>query len=97
MVLITRIWEEVSKLFLDFLTKSEHSPWRKVLAHFARREYQSESGNVAHSHIILAVDEKKLTEEELEFVNNLARGSIFDVVKSEDINDFIDRGLIQDQ
>ena len=95
--LITRIWEEVSKLFLDFLVKSEHSPWKKVAAVFARREYQKESGNVAHSHIILAVDEENLTAEELNFVHNLAAGSIFDVVKSSDINDYIDRGLIRDQ
>ena len=78
--LIVRVWEEVSKLFLNFLTTSENSPFKKILALFARREYQKESGNVAHGHIILAIDELNLTSKELEFVNNLAAGSIFDVV-----------------
>ena len=67
-----------------------------MLASFARREYQSESGNVAHSHIILAVDESQLSMEELEFVNNLAAGSIFDVVKCDDIQEYIDRGITQE-
>ena len=93
--LILRIWEEVSQLFLQYLTESEHSPWKKVAAMFARREYQSESGNVAHSHIILAVDEDQLSDEELEFVNNLAVGSIFDVVKCDDVEDYIKRGIIE--
>ena len=54
--LILRVWEEVSKLFLDFIQNSPHSPFKLLKAIFGRREYQSESGNVAHSHIILAID-----------------------------------------
>jgi predicted GIY-YIG superfamily endonuclease len=92
--LILRVWEETSKLFLDFIKNSKNSPYKKVNATFSRREYQSYSGNVAHSHIILAVDYKSLTEEESEFVNNLANGSVFDVVKSENIHEYVEKHLI---
>ena len=92
--LMLRIWEEVSKLFLDFLTTSPHSPYKNINATFARREYQSNSGNLAHSHIILAVDWEVLSTEEKQFVENLACGSAFDVVKSCDIQKYIDLNLI---
>ena len=92
--LMVRIWEEVSKFFLDFLTKSPHSPYKKVKATFARREYQSNSGNLAHSHIILAVDKELLTPKECEFVDNLGCASVFDVVKSENIEEYLEEGII---
>jgi predicted GIY-YIG superfamily endonuclease len=95
--LMLRIWEEVSKLFLDFLTGNPNSPYKNVKATFSRREYQSNSGNLGHAHIILAINWDRLTDEECEFVKNLARGSIFDVVRSDEIQDYIDRELIKSQ
>ena len=75
--LMLRTWEEVSKLFLDFITSSPNSPYKNIKATFARREYQSNSGNLAHSHIILAVNWEELSSEERQFVENLANGSVF--------------------
>ena len=95
--LLLRLWEEVSKLFLDFLTTSTNSPYKNVKATFSRREYQSNSGNLAHAHIILAVNWLKLTEEQKVFVENLAKCSIFDVVKSNDIGNYLERGIILHQ
>ena len=92
--LMLRIWEEVSQLFLEFITKSPHSPFKRVHATFSRREYQSFSGNLSHAHIILAIHWSALTTEEREFVKNLAKGSIFDVVKSEDIEKYKEMRLI---
>ena len=39
-----RIWEEVSRLFLEFMTKSTHSPYYNVKAKLTRRG-QSNSEN----------------------------------------------------
>ena len=41
---------------------------QNVKAVFSRRNYQSNSGNIAYSHIILAVDWEKIIEEESVFV-----------------------------
>ena len=45
--------------------KSPSSPYKNVKTVFYIREYQSNSGNLAHAHIILAVDIEKLSEEEM--------------------------------
>ena len=95
--LMLRIWEETSKIFLDYLTQSKNSPYRNVKATFSRREYQSNSGNLSHAHIIIAVNWDALTVEERDFVNNLARGSVYDVVRSHEIPDYIDQELINSQ
>ena len=92
--LMLRVWEEVSKLFLDFLTKSPHSPYKNVKALFSRREYQSNSGNLAHAHIILAVDWDQLDDNQRHFVKNLGRASVFDTVRSNEIPDYIRRKII---
>ena len=56
--LMLKVWEEVSKLFIDFVTKIPSSPYQNVKSLFSIREYQSNSGNIAHT--ILAVDWEKL-------------------------------------
>jgi hypothetical protein len=92
--LMLRIWEEVSELFLNFITKSPHSPFKNVDATFARRECQSNSGNLGDAHIILAICWSALTADERQFVENLGKGSIFEVIKSEDIEKYKEMGLI---
>ena len=93
--LMLQIWVEVSKLFLEFITKSAHSPCCNVKATFARREYESNSGNLTHSHIIIAINKKELSNEQIEFVNNLACGSVFDMVRSKDIYNYIQKKIIK--
>ena len=48
--------------------KSPSSPYKNVKTVFYIREYQSNSGNLAHAHIILDVNIEKLSEEENVFV-----------------------------
>ena len=60
-----RIWEEISKIFLDFLQSSPNSPFKKVGSIFARKEYQSLSGNLSHTHLIAEILYHLLTEAEL--------------------------------
>ena len=54
--------------------KSPSSPYNNTKAVFYKREYQSNSGNLAHAHIILAVDIEKLSEEENVFVKKTCMG-----------------------
>ena len=69
-----RVREEVSKRFIDFFIKSPSSLYKNVKVVFYRREYQSNSGNLAHAHIILAVDIEKLSEEENVYVKKTCMG-----------------------
>ena len=47
------IWEEVFLLFLEYLRKSPSSPFKKLNAIFARKEYQSKQGNLSHAHMMI--------------------------------------------
>ena len=69
--LLLRTWQEVCKLFLDYLKNSPKIPFRKVVSLFARHEYQKDAGNLPHTHAMLKVNWDKMTEEEKEFVNDL--------------------------
>ena len=84
-----RIWEEVSKLFLDYLKKSKSSPYKNVFAIFARKEYQKDRGNVSHTHLMLKIDWTKLTAEEKTFMDDLIRASVIDVVRVDEVDDLV--------
>ena len=51
--------------------KSPSSPYKNVKAVFSRREYQYNFGNIAHAHIILAIDREKQSEEASVFVRKI--------------------------
>ena len=50
---------------------------------------------MAHSYIIIAINEKELSNEQIEYVNNLACGSAFDVLRSKDIGNYIQKIIIK--
>ena len=91
-VLLLRIWEEVTKFFLRFIMKSPHSPYKRVLSMFARKEYQELTGNLSHIHLMLEVNWKKLNENETKFVNDLCRCSLMDIVRPSEVQKLIDDG-----
>lgn len=59
--LILRNWHETRSLFLNYLLKSPHSPFKQVDAIFARDEYQAEVGNLPHIHLMLSISWDMLT------------------------------------
>ena len=65
-------WEQVFLLVLEYLRKSETSPFKKMSAIFARKEYQKDKGNLSHSHLMVRLDWSQMSEEETEFVKNLS-------------------------
>lgn len=92
--LLLRVWEEVSSLFIDLLKKSNHSPFYNTFALFARKEYQSEVGNLSHIHAILKVKWESLSEEEREFVKLLIRASVCDIIRTDEVEYYISQGII---
>ena len=79
--LFLRIWEETFLLFIEYLRKSPSSPFKRLNAIFARKEYQSKQGNLSHSHLIAELKWSVMSEEEKEFVNDLIRADIFEIVR----------------
>ena len=64
--LLLRNWQEVSKLFVEYLQRSPTSPFCRVGGIFVRYEYQKDTGNLSHIHLILQVKWDELTPEEKE-------------------------------
>ena len=91
--IMLRVWEEVSKLFIAFLRKSEHSSFKKVESLFVSKEYQQSSRNISHTHLILEVLWDLLTIEQRIFVEDLIRASLFDIVCSDEIEKFVEDGI----
>ena len=93
--LFLRIWQEVSKLFIEYLQKSTASPLRHVVSIFARIEYQKDKGNLSHTHLMAKVNWEKLIIEEKEFLDDLICASILDVVRVDEVDHLIDHGIIE--
>jgi hypothetical protein len=92
--LLLRIWEEISKLFLEYLKKSKSSPYKNVFAIFARKEYQKDRGNLSHTHLMLKLAWSKLSEEEKNFIDDLIRASVCDVVRVDEVDHMVEHGLL---
>ena len=90
-----RIWEEVFLLFIKYLKYSPSSPFKKFNAIFARKEYQTKQGNLSHSHMMIELKWSKMSQEEKDFVNDLIRASIFDIVKPEEAQAMVEEGVFQ--
>ena len=93
--LLIRVWEEVFLLFIDYLRKSQTSPFKKLIALFARKEYQLKRGNLSHSHMMIALNWLEMTENEKQFMNELIRASIFDIVRYDEIDRYIQDGVFE--
>ena len=92
-VLFLRNWQEVSKLFIDYLRNSPSSPFCKVGAIFVRYEYQKDAGNLSHIHLILHVIWESLSDTEKEFDRDLIRASGGEIVRFDEVQSMIDEGI----
>ena len=91
--MLLRVWEETFLLFIEYLCKSTTSPFRKVNAIFARKEYQSSKGNLSHAHMMICLMWELMNEDKRTFVNDLIRASIFDIVRPDEIDRFMEDGI----
>ena len=90
---LLRIWEEVYQLIIDYLRKSKSSPFKHLHALFGRKEYQTKRGNISHLHMMIALMWGLMSEAEKEFVNDLIRASIFDIVRTNEVPRMIEEGI----
>ena len=94
-VVVLRNWMETRKLFIDYLATSDSSPYSPVKSIFARDEYQSEAGNLPHIHAMLEIDVAALTPEQRRKLDELIRASICDIVKAEEVEEYIEHGIFK--
>ena len=95
MGLFTRNWMEVKKLFLLYLYNSDSSPYPCSDCIFARDEYQPDTGNLSHMHLMQGINKAKLTQEQKDKLDDLIRCSIFDIVRTEEVQGLIDEGIMK--
>lgn len=94
-VLLLRNWQEVCKLFIDYLRKSPSSPYKSVLSIFARNEYQKEVGNLSHIHLMLQIYWRLLNESQTAFVKDLIRASVLEIVRTSEVQTLLDEGIFK--
>ena len=93
--LLLRNWQEISKLFVEYLYKSLTSPFRRVGGIFVRYEYQKDAGNLSHIHLILQVLWDELTDCEKEFMQDIIRASKNEIVRPAEVQQLIDEGIFK--
>ena len=97
---LSRCWLEVQKLWLEFVifsTTSKHGQRFKVSHAFFRDEYQDCSGNLCHIHGLFGLHKDDMDDETFkQFLCDLQSNSIGDIIPSDEIKDYVERGLLKD-
>ena len=94
--ILLRNWVEVRTLILRHI-KDKLSFAGVTVALFSRDEYQKESGNLFHEHFVLAILQATLDRDSERFVQDLLRTSAFDVIRTDEIESLMQRGLLKSQ
>ena len=88
------MWEEVSLIFILLFNNSPHSPYKKVGYFFARKEYQSNYGNVSRTHIMIEVCWALLTIVRKISVEDFTGASMCDIIREYEIDTFVEEKMI---
>ncbi len=88
---------EVRKLLLEFIMTSSSTTLGKVLPAFFRDEYQDDSGNLSHIHGLIGLLRADMENSEFkDFVCSLQRSAVCDLITTDEIPDYIEKGLLKD-
>ena len=87
-------WVEVRTLILQYF-KDHLTFLGATTAIFSRDEYQEKAGNPFHEYMVIVIDKSSMTEEAIECVQDLLRTSVMEVVRTDEINSLIDKGLMK--
>ena len=95
--LTLRNWQETCALLLVYLRKSPSSPLKNMKTMFARYEYQKDVGNLSHIHFLAELNWSTMNAEEKKFVKDMIRASVLDIVRTDEMQRFIDDGILDNQ
>ena len=93
--LLLRNWMEVRKVFFNYMLKTEEGPFKYLITIFVRDEYQPTKGNLSHQHLITELKLNLLAEKELEFIQELVRAQICNIVNHDEVEELINHGIFK--
>ena len=86
----------LAKHFLLLHIKHHISVLGTTTAIFARDEYQACEGNLSHNHLILAIDKSSMNHESEQYIKDLIRTFVMEIVKTEtDLPRLLKNGLLK--
>jgi len=95
---VSRCWLEVRRLWLEFIILSTTTKLKKVSHAFFRDEYQEGTAGYCHIHGLLGLQKNSMENEDfVKFVCDLQANSVADIIPSDEIEDYIDKGLLKDE
>ena len=63
---------------------------------FSRDEYQGESGNLPHMHMLVTLEKDYATDDGRASIQCLVRGFVDDIVTDDEVERFIGEGILED-
>jgi len=93
-VQMTRTWLKVGNAYMNYIIKSHEKPLGTVVDFFYPWENQDLKGNLAHLHALLWVEEDRNTVEDNIFLNDKIRCSTVHFFNDDDIEDYLNEGLL---
>ena len=92
--ILGRVWYEVRRIFLKYLTYSKTSVLRKVRHAFWRDEYQDDVGNLPHIHGMIALDKDTMSDKEvIDFVCGLIRSNVASLFSTRELERYVELGV----
>ena len=92
--ILGRVWYEVRRIFLKYLTYSKTSVLRKVRHAFWRDEYQDDVGNLPHIHGMIALDKDTMSDKEvIDFVCGLIRSNVASLFSTRELDRYVELGI----
>ncbi len=90
-----RVWYQVRRIFLKYLTYSKTSILRKVRHAFLRNEYQDDVENLPHIHGMIALDKDTMSNKEvIDFVCGLIRSNDASLFSTKELNHMLSLGYL---
>lgn len=95
--MVTPKWIDITEVIINKITNTlTHIGASSAV--FARHEYQESVGNPSHIHMIVAVEESSMGNASVqEYLNDLIAGHFLEVVRPEDIHDWLSEGFLVDE
>ena len=88
-------WMETRSILMLYIAKSPENPLGHVIKMFWRDEFQDNVGNLPHVHALLCLKETMDTNEGREFLQNLIRASIGDIVREDEVDEYVQEGILE--
>lgn len=94
---LSRCWLEVQRIWIELIMRCTSSMLPRAKYSLFRKEYQEDSGNLSHLHALLSFDRGARTNEEfMNFISELQKNSVVDLMDPDLIEGFKQDGLVHD-